>query len=263
MIKVDQLLKDMKYLVINRETTYNNTFPYNCGYLFDDGILSFDCIGLIKTYINDPGIVYKTAPAGSWITPGLVIPDLDEIGILNQCDKVTWNDFRSLSAGEYLYMQGHAGLYLGPGVFGPHYNVVECTVCWGQSGVIASWVDPDGTRRNIKNGQPVGVWQAHGILSKYITYNRKKSLKEVAQEVIAGKWGNFPERKKLLTDAGYNYSEVQAAVNKILKKKTNLQIAKEVIAGKWGVNPERKQKLLKAGYDYDTIQKMVNKILSK
>lgn len=47
----------------------------------------------------------------------------------------------------------------------------------------------------------------------------KKSVEEIAREVIAGKWKNYPERKKLLESAGYNYKEVQTMVNKLLKAK--------------------------------------------
>ena len=46
----------------------------------------------------------------------------------------------------------------------------------------------------------------------------KKSIEEVAREVMAGKWGNNPERKDKLIKAGYNYMEVQAVVNKLLGK---------------------------------------------
>ena len=45
----------------------------------------------------------------------------------------------------------------------------------------------------------------------------KKSVTEVAKEVLAGKWGNGADRKKRLTEAGYNYSEVQAKVNELCK----------------------------------------------
>ena len=45
----------------------------------------------------------------------------------------------------------------------------------------------------------------------------KKSNEVIAKEVIAGKWGNGAERKKNLTAAGYNYSKIQALVNKMLK----------------------------------------------
>lgn len=43
-----------------------------------------------------------------------------------------------------------------------------------------------------------------------------KSVKTVAREVIAGTWGNGDARKKALEAAGYNYAEVQKAVNEIL-----------------------------------------------
>lgn len=44
----------------------------------------------------------------------------------------------------------------------------------------------------------------------------KKSIDEVAKEVIQGKWGNGQARKDKLTQAGYNYSEVQKRVNELL-----------------------------------------------
>ena len=40
-----------------------------------------------------------------------------------------------------------------------------------------------------------------------------KSVSEIADEVIAGSWGNGDARKQSLQDAGYNYSEIQDAVN--------------------------------------------------
>lgn len=43
-----------------------------------------------------------------------------------------------------------------------------------------------------------------------------KSVEELANEVIAGKWGNGQERKDKLTAAGYDYSAVQNKVNELL-----------------------------------------------
>ena len=43
-----------------------------------------------------------------------------------------------------------------------------------------------------------------------------KSIDELAQEVIAGKWGNGQERKEKLTQAGYDYNAVQNKVNELL-----------------------------------------------
>ena len=45
----------------------------------------------------------------------------------------------------------------------------------------------------------------------------KKSVSEIAREVIAGKWGNGTDRENRLEKAGYNYKEVQAKVNSLLK----------------------------------------------
>lgn len=49
--------------------------------------------------------------------------------------------------------------------------------------------------------------------------SKLKPVPAVAQEVIAGKWGNGAVRKSRLTAAGYDYAEVQAAVNSTLAAK--------------------------------------------
>lgn len=43
-----------------------------------------------------------------------------------------------------------------------------------------------------------------------------KTIDELANEVIAGKWGNGQERKDKLTQAGYDYNAVQNKVNELL-----------------------------------------------
>lgn len=98
-----------------------------------------------------------------------------------------------------------------------------------------------------------------------------KPISEVAKEVLRGNWGNGQIRKDALTKAGYNYNQVQAAVQKLKVKstsqtakpalKSNAAIAKEVIAGKWGNGNERTKKLTTAGYDAKKIQAEVNKLL--
>lgn len=45
----------------------------------------------------------------------------------------------------------------------------------------------------------------------------KKTVTQIAKEVIAGKWGNGTTRKSKLEKAGYNYSEIQKEVNRLLK----------------------------------------------
>lgn len=60
------------------------------------------------------------------------------------------------------------------------------------------------------------VYDMNGKL-KYSPANRKKTVTEIAKEVIAGKWGNGTDRKNRLTAAGYDYAAVQSEVNKILR----------------------------------------------
>lgn len=47
----------------------------------------------------------------------------------------------------------------------------------------------------------------------------RKTVDEIAKEVIAGLWGNGSKRKVQLEAAGYNYNTIQQAVNKILRGK--------------------------------------------
>jgi GH24 family phage-related lysozyme (muramidase) len=47
--------------------------------------------------------------------------------------------------------------------------------------------------------------------------DRKKTVHEIAREVIDGKWGSGQDRKNRLHAAGYDYAVIQAEVNRILK----------------------------------------------
>ncbi len=84
----------------------------------------------------------------------------------------------------------------------------------------------------------------------------KYTDEQLADMVMAGKFGNGDERKQKL---GKRYDAVQAIVDSRYAKKTPEQIADEVIAGKWGNGDERKRNLEAAGYNYQEVQDIVNK----
>ena len=88
----------------------------------------------------------------------------------------------------------------------------------------------------------------------------RKNNEQIADEVIAGAWGNGEDRKNRLTKAGYDYNAIQNIVNKKTApaKKSNEQIAQEVIAGQWGNGQDRVNRLNAAGYDANAIQAIVN-----
>ena len=48
---------------------------------------------------------------------------------------------------------------------------------------------------------------------------KRKTIEEVAKDVIKGKYGNGDERKEKLEAEGYNYKSVQSKVNKLLNSK--------------------------------------------
>jgi len=95
----------------------------------------------------------------------------------------------------------------------------------------------------------------------------KKSNDTIANEVLAGKWGNGEDRKRRLAAAGYDYATIQALVNQKLgvggsaPRKSVSTLATEVLAGKWGNGDDRKRRLQAAGYDYAAVQKEVNRRL--
>jgi N-acetylmuramoyl-L-alanine amidase len=51
-----------------------------------------------------------------------------------------------------------------------------------------------------------------------VTPSAKKTIDELAREVIQGKWGMGTDRKSRLTKAGYDYEAVQTRVNELMRK---------------------------------------------
>lgn len=63
-----------------------------------------------------------------------------------------------------------------------------------------------------------------------------KTVSEVAKEVINGLWGNGTERKQKLTEAGYNYNEVQTEVNRLLSSNSQPAVPKVEYYNKYSGN---------------------------
>lgn len=92
-----------------------------------------------------------------------------------------------------------------------------------------------------------------------------KSVSQLADEVVAGQWGNNPERANRLRAEGYDPAAVQAEVNRRLGGGTPApagksfdQVVQEVLNGAWGNGDDRERRLSAAGYNYDAIQSAVN-----
>ena len=161
----------VEYLVelAKRETKYINNAPFNLLY-FDGEIWYADCVNLHKALFNGRDIYDYT--------PDIYQEDLDNTGdidpheMINICTDIS-NDFNKLKEGEprILYAQGHIGAYLGKIIYTKQglCNVVETTTSFGDK-IAFSWVDPDGKRRNVKNGKIEGKWKKHGLPTLWVEY---------------------------------------------------------------------------------------------
>ena len=130
-----------------------------------------------------------------------------------------------------------------------HIGVVE-KVSGGQITVIEGNRSEAVSRRTI----PVGWGYIRGYAApKYANSTQKtevkKTVAELAQEVIDGKWGNGDDRKNRLTAAGHDYAAVQAKVNALLKAGTETYYTVKAgdtlsaIARKYGTTVSAIQKL--------------------
>ncbi len=99
---------------------------------------------------------------------------------------------------------------------------------------VANWGKNDGAQHTNTSqygtlqqytSKPLDKNVMYADLSRYSRGNttsvkpQLKPIDQIADEVIAGQWGNGADRKKRLTDAGYNYDAVQKAVNQKMNAK--------------------------------------------
>lgn len=109
----------------------------------------------------------------------------------------------------------------------------------------------------VRNKNNIRINPTEYLEKDLFTKQVNKSVEELAKEVIAGKYGNGEERKKVLGD---RYAEVQARVNEILAPTPKptvdiLDLVKKTIRGDFGNGEERKSAL---GSNYAEVQRQVN-----
>ena len=218
----EQFIEKLKWLVNDVPNVYHSGKGWS---ELHDGKYWFDCVVSVKCLLWG-FTANRSLKMGGTVYKSNGVADFTCNGALNYCTDVSTN-FSNLVPGEYLCMKGtkynHTGIYLGNG------KVFEDTTAWGTKRAIISDIDSKGTRSY--KGKVCLKWTYHGKLN-YIDYsNHKKSIDEIAHEVIEGKWGNYPERKTRLEQAGYNYREVQDRVNELVSGKKYIQI--NTTAGVW------------------------------
>ena len=117
----------------------------------------------------------------------------------------------------------------------------------------------------------VGNTNIYGIAVVQYKEDNRKTIDELAHEVLDRKWGDDPYRKKALTEAGYDAKAVQDRVNEIYRgqqsSQHNMQSSAKFCRGKYIVNTPKGlnvragagtnyavKKIYKNGTRFDTLE---------
>lgn len=195
-IATEELYKSKK----NQYPKYYKRESYKQGWEHQYGKRVHDCVGLIKGYL------WSETPTSK--PKYNVAQDVSANGMLTECKTKGKISTMPDIAGVLVFFDGHVGVYIGDGYViearGHDYGVVKTKLSarpWTDWGY-CPWITYTTTTN----------------VSKPSTES-KKSVTEVAKEIVNGtnNWGNGAERKAKLEAQGYNYEEVQAEVNKLIK----------------------------------------------
>lgn len=158
------------------KTRYKNNNDYNHTVTRSNMIdratpdtFGFDCIGLVKGILwgwyGDTSRTY--GGAGYKVND---VPDTDAKKMLNYCTDVS-TDFSRIQAGEFVWLDGHCGVYIGNG------QVIESSPKW-KNGVQYSFMANVGcTSGNSR------TWTKHGKL-KWIDYGTASGLTPIPTGTI-------------------------------------------------------------------------------
>ncbi len=166
----------------------------------------YDCSSLMYECAKFAGYNIKTG-AGKYT--GTMVPDFKAAGFTVLPFDGNLND---LDPGDImLNVKNHTEMYVGNGKFvGAHSS--ENGTAYGKTG------DQTGNEISVVSAYiPSYGWDYVLVPPKESGSSApKKTVEELAREVINGKWGNGSTRKKKLEAAGYDYQKVQDKVNELL-----------------------------------------------
>ena len=229
------------------KVTYTDAY---CATTTSAAAIKAGCTDIIPVECSCYYLIEKAKAMGIWQENDAYIPKPGDEVLYN------WGDGANYATTDNRGTPDHVGMV--EGVSGSTIRVIEGNMSGGVVG-----------RRNLQvNGRYIRGFICPNYASKATEQAPEKSIDEIATEVLAGRWGNNPERRQKLEAAGYNYEVVRAAVNQRAKggasaKKSVAEVAQDVLLGRWGNNPARKKALEAAGYDYSAVQAEVNKLCRK
>lgn len=175
----------------------------------------YDCSALVISAWEEAGVHVKEA--GATYT-GNMLSSFKRCGFKDVTKSVDLKTGAGLLRGDVLLKSGkHVAVYVGDG------KEVEASI--NEKGSAKGGKPGDQTGKEIL----VRAYRNYpwsNILRYGATEDAPAALKsnnEIAMEVIAGKWGNGEERKKRLTDAGYDPKAIQGIVNSLTSTKVRMR----------------------------------------
>lgn len=216
---------DGSYKIIIDE--YNKQNPLPSGYKLKD--TDSWCAAFITAVFNAVGygsifpcecscerMINKAIEMGIWVEQDSYVPGIGD-GIMY--------DWQDEGTGECSGRADHVGIVTYVNIASNYIEVIEGNY---SDAVKKRTINIDGRYIRGYVVPKFTTLDVDGLVSDYCT--KCKDVNTIAYEVIAGKWGSnktSPTREQLLTEAGYNYSDVQNMVNEILnvpKKVVNTSI---------------------------------------
>lgn len=130
----------------------------------------FDCVNLLKgIFWGWNGDKNKTYGGAKYASNG--VPDVNANGMFDKYCTDKSSNFKNIEVGEFLWMEGHIGVYIGNGL------AVECTPIWKNKVQITA-VGNIGK----KSGYNTRTWKKHGK-SVFLDYTKKPEPKPAAIKV--------------------------------------------------------------------------------
>lgn len=215
---------------------------------YRNGPNSYDC----------SSAVYYALMAGGAISAGWAVNTEYEHDWLlkNAFNLIAENSAFAAKRGD-IFIWGKRGQSAGAGghtgIFVDSNNIIHCN--YARNGIT---VDGYLDIARASGNKYYYIYRPHGQ-STVSASTAGKSIDQLVQETLAGKYGNGDARKTIL---GNQYEAVMAVINgkATAPKKTVDQLAQEVIAGKHGNGEARKKSL---GSQYEAVQKRVTELLKK
>ena len=169
----------------NKERAYNNSYNRQSDRrakidAASSDTFAFDCCGLAKAVLWGWCADTSARNGGaSYAANG--VPDYDAKELMFQGCTEQSKDFSQIDAGEFLWLDGHCGVYLGDGL------AIESTPIW-KDGVQITAVANIGQ----KSGYNSRTWTYHGHL-KYVDYSEEPAPSPYKNKwvEIDGKWYYF------------------------------------------------------------------------